>query len=281
MITSKVVTLSPADARDMLTRNTHNRPPREGDVLKWAAEMEAGLWQMNGEPIKFGESGRLMDGQHRLMALAMQDEKVRVSFLLVCGLPDDTQKTMDQGRARSLSDVLTLDGLDVSRSHAGAIRAYLLWSEGLMFVDRNTAAAKLTNPYINRWAQENPDALDLLRRGMTYRKIRARGALVAAIFARIAEVQGVDVADEFFQRVSDGLNQSAGSPIMALRGRLDNIAGDNKNGVKARISDRDVIGMFVTAFNAWIAGRTLAKIQRPTRAGYTAALFPTIAEPTR
>lgn len=68
MITTEVRVLSPADARDMLTRNTHNRPPREGDVLKWAAEMEAGLWRMNGEPIKFGESGRLIDGQHRLMA---------------------------------------------------------------------------------------------------------------------------------------------------------------------------------------------------------------------
>lgn len=39
--------------------------------------------------------------------------------------------------------------------------------------------------------------------------------------------------------------------------------------------------MFVVAFNAWIAGRTLTKIQRPTRAGYTAALFPTIAEPNQ
>lgn len=281
MITTEVRVLSPADARDMLTRNTHNRPPREGDVLKWAAEMEAGLWRMNGEPIKFGESGRLIDGQHRLMALALQEDDAKVEFLVVCGLPDDTQRTMDQGRGRSLSDVLTLDGLDVSRSLAGAIRAYLLWSEGLMFVDRNTAGARLTNPYITRWSQGHLDTLELLRRGSTYRKIRARGALVAAIFARIAEVQGVDVADEFFQRVSDGLNQSAGSPIMALRARLDNIAGDNKNGVKARISDRDVIGMFVVAFNAWIAGRTLTKIQRPTRAGYTAALFPAIAEPNQ
>lgn len=260
-VTTSFAKLSPTDAREMLERNTHNRPVNEGDVIKWAAEMEAGLWTLNGEPIIVGESGRLLDGQHRLLALAMQPEGTLIEFLVIVGIPDEAQKTMDQGRARSLSDVLTLDGLDVTRSHAGAIRAYLTWTED------------------TRWAQANPEPVELMRQGMTYRRIRARTALTAAIFARIAEVHGIDVADEFFQRVGDGLNQSAGSPVMALRRRLDNIAGDNKNGVKARIADRDVIGMFVTAFNAWIQGRTLEKIQRPTRAGYTAHTFPSIAEP--
>lgn len=278
-VTTSFAKLSPTDAREMLERNTHNRPVNEGDVIKWAAEMEAGLWTLNGEPIIVGESGRLLDGQHRLLALAMQPEGTLIEFLVIVGIPDEAQKTMDQGRARSLSDVLTLDGLDVTRSHAGAIRAYLTWTEDLMFIDRKAASAKLTNPYITRWAQANPEPVELMRQGMTYRRIRARTALTAAIFARLAEVHGVDTADEFFQRVSDGLNQSAGSPVMALRRRLDNIAGDNKNGVKARIADRDVIGMFVTAFNAWIQGRTLEKIQRPTRAGYTAHTFPSIAEP--
>lgn len=277
-ITTEVEFLTPADARALLVRNTHNRAIQEADVLKWATAMKQGLWCMNGEPIIIGQSGTILDGQHRLTALTWLNDGVRIEFLIVRGVADERQSTMDQGRIRGLKDILTLDGVESDKSLAAAIRVYLMWQEGLLFVDRKQQMAQLSNQWIKEWAKRNGDAVELLRQGLAYRRIPTRPALASAIYARLAERNVVDLADEFFQSTADGMNLVGGSPILALRNRLYRMQGENRDSVRTHLSDRDIIGLFVTAYNAWLSGRSLTKLQRPSGRGYTRETFPRIAK---
>jgi hypothetical protein len=276
-VSCDIVRLTPADARRLLEHNTHNRGVQDRLVLKYAAAMEAGLWRMNGEAIKIGSSGTILDGQHRLEALALQAEGTGIEFLVIRGVDDAAQSTMDQGKLRGLNDILSLEGIESDKSLAAAVRAYLLWQRGLLFVDTKTATAQLSNQWILLWARDNNDTIELLRRGLAYRKIPARPALTAAIYTRVAEAHNVDTAEEFFQGTADGKNLAEGSPVLALRNRLYRMQGQNRDNVRTKISDRDIIGLFVTAFNAWVLGRPLAKLQRPTGKGYTQQHFPEIA----
>ena len=58
-----------AKAQEPLTKNDHNRRLSPVRIRKFADEMQNGMWVYNGESIIVSESGRLLDGQHRLHAI--------------------------------------------------------------------------------------------------------------------------------------------------------------------------------------------------------------------
>ena len=59
-------------------------------------------------------------------------------------------------------------------------------------------------------------------------------------------------AVRFFSRLHTGANLAEGSPILALRQRLET---DRRT--KRKRTDREQLGMIVTAWNAWRKGRNL------------------------
>lgn len=95
-ITTQVLALTPATAKAWVNVATNtNRTLRKSRVEQYAADMKAGRWQLNGEAIKFDNTGRLLNGQHRLHAIVLAD--VTVKMLVVSGLDPNTQTTMDTG----------------------------------------------------------------------------------------------------------------------------------------------------------------------------------------
>lgn len=107
-ITAKVETITPEIAKTMLGENVNNRRISRDNVNLFAREIRNGEWRFNGEAIKFGKDGRLLDGQHRLLAVIAADKPL--TTLVIRGLEDETQQTMDSGKTRTLGDVLTLRG---------------------------------------------------------------------------------------------------------------------------------------------------------------------------
>src|SRR6478752_7201216 len=174
---------TPEVANRMLDRNTHNRPLKQGDILKWATEMEAGNWQLNGEAIKVATNGDILDGQHRLYAVALQDDGKAIPFTVIRGLAPEAQKTMDQGRRRDLADILSLEGVDASRSLAAAIRMFLAMDRGLLFVDRKQMAAVLSTTVLADWAVENEDLVDLMRNALRFKQAKLRPGILCPLYA--------------------------------------------------------------------------------------------------
>lgn len=97
--------------------NVTNRPLYKSNVDKLKADIQAGAWKFNGEPIIVSKSGKILNGQHQLVALVLsyqeweelkEGNEPTIDKLVVYGVEDDDEiiNTMDTCKPRSLADVI-------------------------------------------------------------------------------------------------------------------------------------------------------------------------------
>ncbi|WP_280265246.1 hypothetical protein [Nocardia wallacei] len=272
-LSTDVVTLDAAVAQQWLLRNTNNRTIREKKVRAYHLEMIEGRWKFNGEAIKFDTDGNLLDGQHRLAALARTaGTGLAFPMLVIRGLPPDTQVTMDQGVKRTPSDQLELRGIGANNAQliAGGIRVLEQWLEGSLSTGRDrTRMSGLSAPKVVEWAERHPQHVEVIKlyasRGIT--RIKARPSVTAAVAVRFHEIDPDDCA-RYFDGVLTGAGLALDSPILALRERLDRIRTN-----KVQTSDWEFLALFVITWNAFRRGRPLTKVQLPKH-GLSRANFP-------
>ena len=86
-------------ANSILDKYKHdNRPVGISHVTFLVKEMLAGYWKDNGQGLIFTESGRLIDGQHKLVALikaAETDPLITLQLNFLLGIGDDVFETID------------------------------------------------------------------------------------------------------------------------------------------------------------------------------------------
>lgn len=96
--------ISPSRARRMLENNEGNRDMRRAKAAQYAITMKAGKWKTAPEPIVIDKNGRLLNGQHRLLAAIIAD--IALDFLVIEGVDASLFKVIDRGMMRSASDAL-------------------------------------------------------------------------------------------------------------------------------------------------------------------------------
>ncbi|MEU6587008.1 hypothetical protein [Nocardia sp. NPDC046763] len=264
---SQIIEIDAPMARHMLENNPNNRPVRQARVQQYYDDMVSGRWLFNGEAIKFSADGELLDGQHRLQAIARTSGQ-KFPMLVVRGLPRDTQVTMDQGAKRTPADQLTLTGVTGHNTTliAAALRVYIPWLEGNLFGDYTRNAVSTTR--IVEFAQVYPETVALAERFTSVAKrLKCRPAVAVAALIRLTEIDA-EAAGEFLRLWDSLVGLPAGSPILALRQRLD-----YTHTHKIRTSDRDQIGLIVAAWNLWRRGKSVSKLQRP-KGGFSIENFP-------
>jgi len=112
-------TVTPDLAAKYLATNTLNRRPRPRQVEILKRDLQSGTWRLSHQGIAFGTSGRLLDGQHRL--LAIQQSGIPAELLVFRDMPEDTQEFVDTNAARSVAENLQLlDGI----TDAAKVAAY-------------------------------------------------------------------------------------------------------------------------------------------------------------
>lgn len=120
----KLMTITPALARDFLKKNVNNRPVRQIHVDFLASEIAGGRWVVTHQGIAFsGDHEVLLDGQHRLLAIIQAG--IAVDMWVAWGLPAEAQSNMDAGIAtRGVGDQLHLvDGISNANLKAAAVRS--------------------------------------------------------------------------------------------------------------------------------------------------------------
>ena len=128
------VVLNEGDINCLLLRNTNNIPPSSHKVKEYAAQMTNGQWKYNGDSIRIGKSGALLDGQNRL--LAAKSAKVDLVTDICYGLDDDVFNTIDVGRVRSNGHLMFREFVNVinkpSEGHmlARAVKKIILHDHG-------------------------------------------------------------------------------------------------------------------------------------------------------
>lgn len=95
-----VETVTPALARKYLATSRGNRRLNRNRVLQYAADMKRKAWSLNGESIKFGVKGELIDGHHRLEACIVAGVSFRTGVIR-----NGTTK-LDWGQPRTAADML-------------------------------------------------------------------------------------------------------------------------------------------------------------------------------
>lgn len=270
--TAAIMLITPEVARRVLERNTHNRPVSAAHVQEIRDEILGGRWQYNGEAIKWSIGNELLDGQHRLLAIAgLPDGHSGVPVLVVRNLPSEAQETMDQGRRRGAGDQLVLAGQADSGEHkivAGAIRVYSAWHNGLLF--RDSKLQKMSAPETVAWAREHPVELAVMKSMLTpeLRRVKVRPSLALAVATHLALIDG-EATREFVAHLATGAGLDAGNPCLTLRDRLSRIRE-----ASVTEAERDLIAYFIVTWNAWREGKSLNKIQRPRGGRFTAENFP-------
>lgn len=119
---SRVETITPVLAEEYLKHNTSNRQLRKNIVSYYASQMKNGQWMLNGEGIIFNEQGTLVDGQHRLAAVA--ESGVNVDMLVVRNADKDSFATVDCGVSRKISDTFFVRGIPNATTVSSIIGRY-------------------------------------------------------------------------------------------------------------------------------------------------------------
>ncbi|MBD2316670.1 hypothetical protein [Phormidium tenue] len=115
IISSEVVTVTPSVAKTWLDLMIGNqRRPSEKVVNRYAKAMKSGQWSL-GSAISFCSEGFLIDGQHRLLAVAKSG--CNIDFIVIRGLPSNAIYGIDMGMPRSSVNLASLEGLSVTSIH--------------------------------------------------------------------------------------------------------------------------------------------------------------------
>lgn len=249
--TYEVLDITPDIAREMLTHNTHNRPLRERVVAAYAEDMRNYDWEEDGQSIKFGKDGTLLDGQHRLAAVIEADVTVRV--LIVRNLPNAAQENMDTQAKRSFGDVLRLRGEAKYVALAAAVRRVHLWEMGIR---RGSGRIQPTNRQLLQTLEKYAwlrDTVAVTERVRT--QVPIQGAVLALCHFLFIQIDEEDT-EFFFARLADGLGLLDGDPIHVLRRTVFKEMSE-----RSRVSDVVMLAYVIKTWNAYRDGRKIGLLR--------------------
>lgn len=207
----RIETITPEMAERWLVANTHNRSPREAAVKYLVTEMQNGRWRVTGDTIKIGKSGRLLDGQHRLIAVVRSGVTIR--SCVAYDTPDDCFSVIDRGVRRSQSDALKVAGY----TNTIVLATVLAWIERYHLGKHMDSAYRNPSPERSlELALMYPDADDCIREYTSSKGNRWVGAQSAAAHYLFRKVDKAE-ADKFFRDFYTGENLSAGDPVLVAR----------------------------------------------------------------
>lgn len=238
-------------ARELLALNTRNRRLSRKLVEKYAADMTAGRWPYNGDPIRVSVSNVLLDGQHRLQAII--DCGLTIEAELIEGLPDDVAMTIDGGRKRSSADVLNmLDGSSMlTTSMAACARSTLNYLAGYSMSNVQSTPAVVT------LIHAHPDIIKCVTLAREADRVTTISSLSAVLFLGTREVTMEKRAQQFVEPLKHGEGLNAGDPRLALRNGFLN-ARMRSGSASRSIDPRWAFTTVTQCWNAFVTGREIA-----------------------
>lgn len=215
-VSSQILDVTPEMAKNWLKDKHQNRAVKTKRVEEFAHAMKNGEWRMNGQSIIFSTAGRLLDGQHRLLAIVESGETVRL--FVVQGVPEREMVTIDRGTKRSFADVLGIRGCKDPRSLAGAIRVAMALQNGQFM------ASGVVYSYENmsEWLAVNQKIGDSVSRYASKKKRSVLPLSQVAGLHFLMSKKSALLADDFWDRVIEGDGLSKTDIEYKLRDRLLN-----------------------------------------------------------
>jgi hypothetical protein len=250
--TVDIAIVSPEMADVWLKNKAVNRTVKQGRVDQYARDMVAGEWKLTGEPVKFDMSQKLIDGQHRLLAIIKADTSV--ALFVARNLPDDVQPYLDSGTARTAADELSMRGESDPMILAASARLGCIVDNDWLYGGRKKGVVSKVEIY--RWIEKHPEirqSVFFVRHGNSLKAPLPPSVKCYSHF-RFAAVDQ-DAADDFFDSLG-GLRFEPGSPIHALSSRIY-----QANVKRRKVEQIDWLSVLFRVWNAHRQGRELKMVQ--------------------
>jgi hypothetical protein len=236
--------VTPEAATAWLGRNTQNRHMSVGRVAALAEELTEGRWMLTHQGIAFAKSGALLDGQHRLAAIAKSGVVVPMS--VTCGLDESARLVIDTGRHRSAADTLGIMG------HA---RCTLVASIAAIEnrVRRGDSGCSTPTSLVVQMLAEHLD-IDDAAEAVSARKGAIAGWLRQSVLGwwywRAVRANR-DKAMVFLDQVAIGESLRAGDPALAFRQRMSAVYRSSA----PRVSQSESLFMLCSAWDSYCRGK--------------------------
>lgn len=260
---SRIQTITPAKAAEMLEANTANRPLSKSVITGFADAMKRGDWKVTHQGIAIDTNGVLVDGQHRLAAVI--EAEMPIDLTVFTDVPADTFDVLDTGKRRNAADALAIEGEKSTHQLGSMLRTVWLydnrpdssWSGG---------NASVTNPQILETLAENPKIRDYVALGEQLSHeigmIKSTGGAASYLVARVNPQRRIR---PWFDGVIDGAGLARNDARLKLRNLMLNMARRQVKEVRRRRDTREQVALYLTAFNAWAADEPVSRLRYSSR----------------
>lgn len=262
-IESERVRVTPALAQEWLDLNRdNNRKVSEQVVARYAKDMLAKEWAVTGDSIKFDWNGRLIDGQHRLLACVKSGKSF--DTVVVRGVDPAAFTKMDQNRVRTAGQVLGMEGIPYSTTVAAtsiAVEQIQRCIDTGVFPQQMGwhSAVKVSPDEVLHFVQHNEhlllEAVTTVKGRDARRLCKPPSAFAATYF--ILANHNRERTREFFHLLGTGLGLEADSPIYQLRNVLQDAVLDTR----AKRTAPWKTAVTIKAWNMWLEDRSVSQLR--------------------
>lgn len=192
-------------AQVMLKNNKGNRAVRYTKVLQYAKDIKEGRWKSDTyEFIKISKTGKILDGQHRLIAVVKAS--IPVWFHVAEDCDDNIFDVLDTGTQRNACDVFTITGVKNSNVIPSVIAKYNQIRIGRKFTQIHERA---TNAVLLEQYFEDEEFWQYVIKGtMNYYKHFAKilsPSIIGGFYSYFLKIDN-DKAEEFISQLCTGVN---------------------------------------------------------------------------
>lgn len=256
-ITRREETITPQRAAAILKANTRNRKIKQRVLARYIEDMRTGKWRPDiGDPIRISKTGRLLDGQHRLIAIVESGAKIRMTVII--GLDDEDQRYIDQGARRSAADQLMIEGRNNSGTLATIARNLLV------FIKEHRLDQRVYAPSVYEIAEFVDEHAEMLGDiAHQYNRVKNQVPILTGPFGVLAfqALQKDEVKfHEFCDALHSGANLPPGSPILAFRNYVTKKVINRQR----RTGDEELF-LIIRTWNMWRAGKAVTRLNLPDK----------------
>ena len=256
-----VETITPKKAKDLLEKNTHNRPISNSRVEHYASLMQNGKWHLTHQGIAISKTDVIIDGQHRLMAVV--DANMPIDFNITYGVEDHTFKYVDVGYTRTTSNIFAIEGIKNYTRHAAGISRYHDFKNSNKVLSTGhvgrTKNHYTHNDYLQFYYENESFLIDVHSKVASwygkYKILKTSEMYAFFVYCVIDAKWSIEKVDSFFDHVFMLRHDSQSNvPRMLFDKLIQDATGTTQMKPKARTA------ILIKSFNYFVKGKSLKRL---------------------
>lgn len=245
-ITTGLETITPAEAKWLLQNNNRNRLIKRRLVDLLVRDIKSGDFIVTHQGIAIDNAGNLLDGQHRLTAVAEAGKNVQM--YVTRGLDPETMNVVDVGAKRSQADVLAIHGYMNTTALAASAMIYDSYLKGELSSSRNHDR-RINNFELLKFIDRHLELGQAIHWTLGNKRLRMLGSSsVVAAFYAIFHRKNKAKAAEFFRVLVENFSEKKNHPAMVL---MEHILRRKANNI--RVTRAYLMAAFIRSWTNFLA----------------------------